>query len=111
MIVEMRSYVLHAGKLPEFMSLMQAEGIGIEQPILGRLLGFYSSEIGSINKVIHLWAYDSYEDRQRRRSVLAADPRWQAFVPRVLPLIRDMHNELLNPAPFMHLFPMSEQHE
>lgn len=100
MIVEMRSYVLHPGKLPEFMQLMATQGIAIEQPILGRLLGFYSTEIGSINKVIHLWAYDSYEERQRRRQLLAALPAWAEFVPRVLPLIREMNNELLNPAPF-----------
>jgi len=100
MIVEMRSYVLHPGKLPEFMRLMGSEGIAIEQPVLGRLLGFYSTEIGAINKVIHLWAYDSFEERQRRRALLAAHPEWSAFVPKVLPLIREMHNEILNPAPF-----------
>lgn len=111
MIVEMRSYVLYPGKLPEFMGLMQAEGIVIEQSILGRLMGFYSSEIGSINKVIHLWAYDSFEERQRRRALLAADPQWQGFVPRVLPLIQDMRNELLNPAPFMHQQKTSDEHE
>lgn len=100
MIVEMRSYVLRPGALPEFMRLMASEGIGIERPILGDLVGFYSSEIGSINKVIHLWRYTSFEDRQQRRAQLAAAPEWLAFVPKVLPLIQDMHNELLNPAPF-----------
>lgn len=100
MIVEMRSYVLQPGKLAEFLRLMASEGIGIEQPVLGRLLGYYSVEIGSINKVIHLWAYDSFEERQRRRAVLAAMPEWTRFVPKVLPLIQEMHNELLNPASF-----------
>jgi len=99
-IVEMRSYVLHPGALPEFMRLMGDEGIGIERPILGDLMGFYSSEIGSINKVVHLWRYATFEDRQQRRAQLAASPDWVAFVPKVLPLIQEMHNELLNPAPF-----------
>ena len=105
MIVEMRTYILHAGKLAPFMQLMEGEGIRIEAPILGRLAGFYSSEIGALNKVVHLWAYDSFEERQRRRALLGADPAWQAFLPKVLPLIRDMHNELLNPAPFSPLPP------
>ncbi|HET8746414.1 MAG TPA: NIPSNAP family protein [Ramlibacter sp.] len=100
MLVEMRSYVLHPGKLPEFMRLMTEEGIAIERPVLGNLLGFYSSEIGNVNKVVHLWGYASFEERQRRRALLAASPEWAAFVPKVLPLIRDMQNELLNPAPF-----------
>ena len=96
----MRSYVLRPGTLTEFMRLMGSEGIGIERPILGDLLGFYSSEIGSINKVIHLWRYSSFEDRQQRRAQLAASPEWATFVPKVLPLIQEMHNELLNPAAF-----------
>ena len=100
MIVEMRTYILRPGKLADFMRLMGSEGLGIEQPILGKLLGFYSTEIGSINKVIHLWAYDSFEERQQRRALLAASAQWVAFVPKVLPLIREMNNELLNPAPF-----------
>jgi hypothetical protein len=100
MLIEMRSYVLRPGALPEFMRLMQSTGIGIEQPILGQLLGFYSTEIGSINKVIHLWGYASFEERQRRRALLNANADWLAFVPQVLPLIETMHNELLNPAPF-----------
>lgn len=100
MIVEMRSYLLHPGQLGTFLQRMEAEGIGIEQPILGRLLGFYTSEIGALNKVIHLWGYDSFEDRQRRRAQLAQDPRWVAFVPTVLPLIQHMQNELLQPTSF-----------
>ncbi len=100
MVVEMRSYLLHPGALPGFMKLMEAEGIAIERPILGNLLGYYTSEIGDLNKVIHLWGYDSFEERQRRRLLLAGDARWAAFVPKVLPLIRDMRNELLQPASF-----------
>lgn len=100
MLVEMRTYVLHAGKLPEFMRLMADEGIGIEQPVLGRLLGYYTVEIGTQNKVIHLWGYDSFEDRAQRRTVLAADAKWQQFLPKVLPFIDAMQNELLTPASF-----------
>lgn len=100
MIVEMRTYLLHPGKLPEFMRLMRETGIGIEAPILGRLMGYFSTEVGSIDKVVHLWGYDSFEERQRRRRELASNADWQAFVPEVLPLIRQMKNELLNPASF-----------
>ena len=45
MLVEMRTYVLKPGALPEFMRHMAGEGIAIEQPVLGRLLGYYTVEI------------------------------------------------------------------
>ena len=100
MLVEMRTYVLHAGKLAAFLDAMEKEGLSIERPILGRLLGFYSTEIGTLNQVIHLWGYDSFEERARRRQQLAQDAAWQSFVPKVMPFIRDMQNQLLTPAAF-----------
>lgn len=100
MIVEMRTYVLHAGQQGNFLALMEREGIVIERRILGRMLGFYTSDIGTLNEVVHMWGYESHEDRNRRRALLAASESWQAFVPKVLPLIRDMKNCILTPAPF-----------
>jgi hypothetical protein len=100
MLVEMRTYVLHAGQLATFLGCMEREGLAIERPILGQLLGYYSSEIGTLNQVIHLWGFDSFEERTRRRQRLADDPAWQRFVPTVTPFIRDMRNQLLTPAPF-----------
>lgn len=100
MIVEMRTYVLHPGQQAPFLRLMGEEGIVIERAVLGRMLGFYTTEIGTQNQVIHLWGYDSFEERQRRRALLAANADWQAFVPKLMPMIRDMQNQLLNPAPF-----------
>ena len=79
---------------------MEREGIPIERPILGGCSASTRSEIGTLNQVIHLWGYESFEDRQRRRQQLAADPEWMRFTPKVMPMIRDMHNQLLNPAPF-----------
>lgn len=100
MIVELRTYVLHPGQQGAFLALMQGEGIAIERRILGQMLGFYASEIGTLNQIVHLWGYRDYDDRERRRAALAADAGWQAFVPKVLPMIRDMDNRILKPAPF-----------
>ena len=100
MIVEMRTYVLQPGQQVAFLRLMEQEGILIERPILGRMLGFYSTEFGVQNQVIHLWGYDSFAERQRRRSLLAANAEWMAFAPKVMSMICEMKNQLLNPAPF-----------
>jgi hypothetical protein len=106
MLIEYRSYVLVPGKLGAFLQLMESEGIRIEEPVLGKLLGFFTSEIGELNKVVHMWAYESFEERQRRRALLAASPTWQAFTPKVLPLIQHMENELLVPTSFSPPIPL-----
>ena len=51
MIVEMREYTLHPGKVPEYLRLYEDEGLEIQREILGRMLGYYSTEVGpSINR-------------------------------------------------------------
>ena len=68
MIVEMREYTLHAGKVPEYLQLYEREGLEIQREILGHLVGYYTTEVGeAVNQVVHLWAYESFEDRDARR--------------------------------------------
>jgi NIPSNAP len=101
MIVEMREYTLAPGKVPEYLKLYATEGMEIQKRILGRMVGYYSTEIGpSINMVVHLWAYDSFEDRAGRRTQLQADAGWQAYVQKARPMILAQTNRILNPAPF-----------
>ena len=100
MIVEQRTYDLHPGKVAEYTHLVETEGIHIQRPILGRLVGYFSSEIGELNQIVHLWAYDSLEQRAERRAKLMADPRWRAFTPKLQPLLIRQTNKILIPMAF-----------
>lgn len=100
MIVEERIYTLHPGKVPEYLRLYESEGLAIQTRILGRLIGYFTTEVGPLNQIIHMWGYDSLEERTRRRSELMADAGWKAFVVKLQPLILTMENKLLTPAPF-----------
>ena len=100
MIVEERIYTLEVGKAPEFLRLYEQEGLAIQTPILGNLIGYFSSEIGELNLIVHMWGYESFEERTRRRAELMAEPGWQAFVAKVRPLVLRQENRILIPAPF-----------
>ena len=101
MIVEQRTYTLYPNKTAEYIAHFEREGIAIQRPILGRLIGYYSSEIGSLNQMIHLWGYESFEERTRRRANLAADPRWREYVAKnIQPLIYRMDNRILIPTSY-----------
>ncbi len=100
MIVEERIYTLHPGKVPEYLRLYESEGLAIQTRILGRLIGYFTTEVGPLNQIIHMWGYDSLEERTRRRAELMADAGWKAFVVKLQPLILTMENKLLTPAPF-----------
>lgn len=100
MIVEMRTYTLHPGMAAGYLKLYEAEGLATQTRILGRLVGYYSTEIGNVNQVVHLWGYDSFEERTKRRAALFADPVWLAYIPKVREMIVTQESKILNPAPF-----------
>ncbi len=100
MIVEQRTYTLHPGKVPEFLALVEKEGLALQLPVLGKLVGYYTVEIGELNQVVHQWSFADLADRETRRSKLAALPEWQRFTPRVLPLIQRMQTHILKPTAF-----------
>lgn len=100
MIVEERIYTLKIGKAAEYLKLYEQEGMAIQRPILGGLIGYYFTETGLINSLVHMWAYEDLADRARRRAQLQADPRWKAFLPKIVPLMERQENRILNPAPF-----------
>jgi hypothetical protein len=99
-IVEQRDYHVCTGKLPELVRLYGDEGIPVQQEILGGLVGAFTVEIGELSTYTHLWRYDSFEERLERRARLQADPRWQAFLPKILPLIHTQKSRILLPTPF-----------
>ena len=57
MIVEERIYTLHPGKVPEYMRLYEQEGFKVQGPILGKLVGWYQTDFGPLNQIVHMWAY------------------------------------------------------
>lgn len=100
MIVEERIYTLMAGKIPAYLKLYETEGLAIQREILGTMVGYFSTEFGPLNQIVHLWAYRDLADREARRRRLAADAGWQAYVAKVRPWMVNQENKLLIPAPF-----------
>lgn len=100
MFVEMRTYTLHPGKIATYLNLYETQGIAIQKRILGRMVGYYSTEIGALNQIVHMWAYEELSERTEKRAKLAADPGWQAYVAQIQPLMMSQESKILNPAPF-----------
>ena len=59
-----------------------------------------ASRIGGLNTMVHMWAYDSLEERTKRRAQLMQDQRWLAFIAKLRPLILSQENKLLIPMSF-----------
>ncbi len=100
MIVEERTYTFHPGKIPAFLAEYEGGARELQMRILGRMLGYFTSEFGEQNQTVHLWGYDSLADRAERRARLVAEPEWRAFLGRVLPMIQRQESRILTPTPF-----------
>ena len=102
MLIEERCYVLHAEHTPAmyFEAYRQSGALDLQMKTLGKLLGYFVTEIGELNAIVHLWGYDSFEDRARRRALLAAEPVWQDYLVTIRPMLKSMNNRLLTPTDF-----------
>jgi hypothetical protein len=100
MIVEQRTYTTHPGQVNAYLALYEAEALPIQRRILGRMVGYYRSEIGELNQVIHLWAYADLAEREQRRVVLLADEAFKAYIRKIMPLLVSQESRILVPAPF-----------
>lgn len=100
MFYEIRTYRLKNGAIPAYLEVVEKEGIEIQKSHLGELVGYFFSEIGTINEIVHIWGFTSLDDREKRRAALMADPAWQAFLPKIRDLIEVAENKIMKPARF-----------
>jgi len=100
MIVEERCYTLKPGAVHLYYEDYNPRGLKIQTRILGNLIGYFHTEIGQLNKVVHLWGYNSLAERERRRALLAADPEWLEYLKQSPDIVVDMESRILVPAPF-----------
>jgi hypothetical protein len=100
MYFEMRTYTLRPGKQKEYLRLFEEVAL----PIISRyakLVGYWYTEIGELNQLVHLWAYESLDDRAQKRAALYQDPEWQAnFLPKAGPMLERQETKILLPANF-----------
>ena len=87
----------------QYLKLYETEGMAIQKPILGRMVGYYQTEFGPLNQIVHMWAYESLAERTEKRARLGADPAWQAYIAKTRPLTMTQESKLLMPAPFLQV--------
>jgi hypothetical protein len=103
MYYEIRTYKIRTGAVPAYLKLVEEEGIELQKKHLGQLVGYFFSEIGPLNQIVHMWAYASLDERETRRKRLADDPAWQAFSPKIQALLETMESKIMKPAAFSPL--------
>ena len=97
MIYEVRTYNLKPGQVPQFEENF-ANALPAREKY-SKLGAFWHTEFGPLNQVIHVWPYESIEERNAIRAEASKDPDWPPKNPPDMYVT--MESEIFYPAPFM----------
>jgi len=100
MYVEERMYRLKVGTAPEYLKYYEEDGLKVQLKHLPYMVGYYFTEIGNLNMIVHMWAYESLDQRERCRAAMAADPDWQKYLGKIRPLMETQETRIMKCAPF-----------
>ena len=64
------------------------------------MVGYFFTDIGPLNQIVHMWGYESLDERAIRRKKLFEYEGWRAYVQMVIPMIASQKSKILIPAPF-----------
>ena len=101
-LYEMRSYLLYVGKLQEAVACYREFGWpAFEQGgFHDKLLGYFISDVGELNKLVHIWKFDDDADRRDHWRRVDRDEKFKVFAAKIRPLISAQKNELFRNAPW-----------
>jgi hypothetical protein len=100
MIVDVRTYTLIPRKMAKYLELFEKHALPVMQRHGLELMGYYMSQIGPLNQVVHLWRYDSLADLEKKRAARDADPAWGEFLSLTEGMVLMQDNKVMRPASF-----------
>lgn len=102
MIYDFRMYTLKPGATPEYMAAVEEVALPIRKKHGVKLAGWYYSEIGELNQVVHILAFnDEAHMAAEAKAKVAQDPDWAGkYMPRVRPLIESQKTYLMKSPDF-----------
>ncbi len=96
MIYDFRMYTLKPGSTPDYMAAVRELALPIRQKYGIKLAGWYYSDIGELNQVVHIWGYRDHAHLREARAQFTSDPEWLGkYVPRITPLIVTQRTHLM----------------
>lgn len=101
-VYELRTYNLKVGALGPVMALYKDKG----WPALesggfnNKVMGYFTSDVGTLNQLVHLWKFDDDADRRDFWKRLFKDDAFMAFAGELRPHIIDQTNQLLLASPW-----------
>ena len=79
-LVNLRYYTIAPRKMGEFLEVFDRLAMPVLIETLGAPIGFYTSTVGPLNQVVHLWAYLDFADMEARWAARDSHPDFPAYL-------------------------------
>ena len=99
-VVDHRIYTIVPRGMAEFVDVFERLALPILREHLGEPLAFYTSSIGPLNQIIHLWGYTSLADYEQRSLARDDDPRFRVYLQASRHLVVAQETRIIRPLHF-----------
>lgn len=103
-VVDHRIYTIRPRGMAAFLEAFDQLAMPILLRHLGAPLAFYTSSIGPLNQVVHLWGYGSLDDFEKRSAARDADPDFAAYLHATRDLVVAQETRIIRPVRLPSLF-------
>jgi len=79
-LVDLRVYTIRLRRMAEFLDVFDRLAMPVQLRYLGAPLGLYTSAVGPLNQVTHLWGFDDMAQFEAAHAARDKDPDWPAYL-------------------------------
>ena len=101
-IYEKRTYSVTVGQMSEVVRLYSTQGWPALEAggFAKNCMGYFISDTGELHQLVHLWRFESDDDRRAFWKRLFENAEFMAFAKQLRPLIKTQANQLMLAAPW-----------
>ena len=103
MIFDVRTYDIAPGKLSQYVEVFGTYAKPVSERHGVEMVGFFTSRIGRLNQVVHIYKYDDLTQFEERRKARDADPGWAVYRQKNSGMIVGQEDKIMDGAPFSPL--------
>lgn len=100
MIYLMATVDVLSGKREEFVNILRDEFIPLTEKHGQKLVASWRSVSGTVDQIIDMWSYESFEHFEKVSRSQMRDPEWRATSTKLRPLVLCENLQLLTAFPF-----------
>ena len=99
-LYELRTYTVVVGQMQNVVTLYRDEGWPALEKHAGKLVGYFTGDVGAMNQLTHLWRFEDDADRREHWKRVFSDDDFMAFAAKLRPMLQSQQNQVMFNAPW-----------